>query len=75
MNGSYTVILHLAENGWWVANVPVLHATAQGRKRSIALRRARSLIRFALETIQKEGSKPPVEDRSNLEVVRVRAAV
>ena len=75
MSRSYTVVLHRAEDSWWVANVPTLHATAQARTRSGALKRARSLIRFALETVEKEGSKPPVEDRSNLEVVRIRAAV
>jgi len=75
MSRSYTVILHRAEDGWWVANVPALHATAQARTRSAALKRAGSLIRFALKAIQKEGSKPPLEDRSNLEVVRIRAAV
>jgi predicted RNase H-like HicB family nuclease len=75
MKHGYTVILHRAEHGWWVANVPILHATAQGRTRSTALKRAKSLIQFALETIQGEGAKPPVEDRSSLEVVRVRAAV
>ena len=75
MRHGYTVILHRAEHGWWVANVPILHATAQGRTRYTALKRAKSLIQFALETIQGEGAKPPVEDRSSLEVVRVRAAV
>lgn len=70
MNRQYTVILH-KDNGWWVANVPTLHATAQGRSRSVALKRAKSLIRFALDTIQDEGAKPPVEDRSSLEVIRV----
>ncbi len=74
MNRSYTVILHRAEDGWWVANIPMIHATAQGRTRSIALKRAQSLTRFALDTMRKEGSKPPTEDRSNLEVVRIRAA-
>jgi len=75
MGRKYTVILHRAEDGWWVANVPTLHATAQGRTRSTALKRAKSLIRFALDSIQGEGEKPPVENRSSLEVVRVRAAV
>ena len=74
MNRSYTVILYRAEDGCWVANVPLMHATAQGRTRSIALKRAQSLTRFALDTMRKEGSKPPTEDRSNLEVVRIRAA-
>jgi predicted RNase H-like HicB family nuclease len=75
MHRSYTVIMHRGEDGWWVANVPLLHATAQGRTRSTALKRAKSLIRFALATIQSEGAEPPVEDRSKLDVVRVRAAV
>ena len=75
MKQSYTVILHRAEDGWWVANVPMLHATAQGRTRSVALKRARSLVRFAVGAMRKEGAKPPVEGRSSLEVVRVRAAV
>ena len=74
MNRSYTVILHRAEDGWWVANIPMIHATAQGQTRSVALKRAQSLTRFALDTMRKEGSKPPTEDRSNLEVVRIRAA-
>jgi predicted RNase H-like HicB family nuclease len=75
MKQSYTVVLQRAETGWWVANVPVLHATAQGRTRATALKRAKSLIQFALETIQGEGAQPPVENRSTLEVVRVRATV
>ena len=75
MSRRYTVILHRAEDGWWVANIPMIHATAQGRTRSTALKRAQSLTRFALDAMRKEGSKPPTEDRSNLEVVRVRAAV
>jgi predicted RNase H-like HicB family nuclease len=75
MDTNYTVILNRTQDGWWVANVPILHATAQGRTRSTALKRANSLIRFALDTIQKEGTKPPVENRSNLEVIRVRAAL
>jgi predicted RNase H-like HicB family nuclease len=75
MQRSYTVIIHRGEDGWWVANVPLLHATTQGRNRSTALKRAKSLIRFALETIQSEGAEPPVEGPSNLDVVRVRAAV
>lgn len=74
MKPSYTVILHRAEDGWWVANAPLLHATAQGATRSAALMRVKSLICFAVDTIRKEGSKPPTEDRSNLEVVRIRAA-
>lgn len=52
MQRRYTVVLHKAEDGWWVANVPILHATAQGRTRSVALKRAKSLIRFALDTMQ-----------------------
>ncbi len=68
-------MLHRAEDGWWVANVPILHAAAQGRTRTTALNRAKSLIRFALDAIQGEGAEPPVEKRSSLEVVRVRAAV
>ena len=75
MSRNYTVILHRAEDGWWVTNVPLLHATAQGQTRSSALKRVKFLISFALDTIRKEGSKPPTEDRSNLEVVRIRAAV
>ena len=61
MSRSYTVILHRAEDGWWVANVPTLHATAQGRTRSGALKRAESLIRFALETIQKKARSLPLK--------------
>jgi predicted RNase H-like HicB family nuclease len=75
MDQNYTVILNRTQDGWWIANVPILHATAQGQTRSTALKRAKSLIRFALDTIQQEGSKPPVENRSNLEVIRVRAAL
>jgi predicted RNase H-like HicB family nuclease len=75
MERSYTVVMHREEDGWWVANVPLLRATAQGRTRSTALKRAKSLIRFALETIKSEGAAPPVEDRSTLDVVRVRAAI
>jgi len=73
MGCRHTVFLQRAEDGWWVANVPVLHATAQARTRPSALKRAKSLIAFALDTIRKEGSMPPTEDRSNLEVVRIRA--
>jgi len=75
MQRRYTVVLQKEEDGWWVANVPILHATAQGRTRAVALKRARSLIRFALDVIRGEGSKPPVEDRTSLDVVRVQAAV
>lgn len=75
MRHSYTVIMHRGEDGWWVANVPLLNATTQGRTRSTALKRAKSLIQFALQTIRSEGAEPPIEDRSKLEVVRVRAAV
>jgi hypothetical protein len=39
------------------------------------LKRAKSLIQFALDTIRNDGAKPPVEDRSTLAVVRVQAAV
>jgi predicted RNase H-like HicB family nuclease len=74
MSRRYTVILHRAEDGWWVANIPTLHATAQGKTRSTALKRAQSLTQFAIDTMRKEGSKPPAENRSNLEVVRIRAA-
>jgi predicted RNase H-like HicB family nuclease len=74
MRRQYTVVLQKGDDGWWVANVPILRATAQGRTRSIALKRAKSLIRFALDAIQDEGAKPPVEDRTSLEVVRVQAA-
>jgi predicted RNase H-like HicB family nuclease len=75
MRRQYTVVLQKGEDGWWVANVPIFHATAQGRTRSTALKRAKSLIQFALNTIRKEGVAPPVEHRSNLAVVRVQAAV
>ncbi len=75
MQHRYTVIMQRGEDGWWIANVPLLHATCQGRTRSVALKRAKSLIRFALQTIQNEGAEPPVEDRSKLDIVRVRAAV
>ena len=51
MSRSYTVILHRAEDGWWVANIPMLHATAQGKTRSIALKRAQSLTQFAIDTM------------------------
>jgi len=75
MRRHYTVVLQKGDDGWWVANVPILHATAQGRTRSLALKRAKSLIRFAVDTIQDEGANPPVEDRTSLEVVRVQAAI
>ena len=75
MRRQYTVVLQKGDDGWWVANVPILHATAQGRTRSLALKRAKSLIRFAVDTIQDEGANPPVEDRTSLEVVRVQAAI
>ena len=75
MRRNYTVILQRGDDGWWVANVPILHATAQGRTRTAALKRAKSLIRFALGTIQDEGANPPIEDRSSLEIVQVQAAV
>jgi predicted RNase H-like HicB family nuclease len=75
MQRHYTVVLQKGDDGWWVANVPILRATAQGRTRSVALKRAKSLIRFALDTIHDEGALPPVEDRSSLEVVRVQAAI
>ena len=74
MRRQYTVVLQRGDDGWWVANVPMLHATAQGRTRSIALKRAKSLIRFALDAIRGEGTNPPVEDRGSLEIVRVQAA-
>ena len=72
MDRQYTVILHRVEDGWWVANVPTLHATAQGRTRSTALKRAKSLIRFALDSIQGEGEKPPVEDPSTPAIPKAR---
>ena len=75
MHRRYTVVLHRAEDGWWVANVPILRATAQGRTRSVALKRAKSLIQFALDTIRDAGANPPIEDRNSLDVVRVQAAV
>ncbi len=75
LDTNYTVILNRAQYGWWFANVPILHATAQGRISSTIVKRAKSLIRFALDTIQEKGIKPPVENRSNLEVIRVRAAL
>jgi predicted RNase H-like HicB family nuclease len=75
MRRQYTVVLQKGEDGWWVANVPIFHATAQGRTRSTALKRAKSLIQFALHTMRDEGAKPPVEDPSSLAVVRVQAAV
>jgi len=75
MQRQYTVILQKGDDGWWVANVPILHATAQGRTRSAALKRAKSLIQFALNTIRVEGANPPVEDPSSLAVVRVQAAI
>jgi predicted RNase H-like HicB family nuclease len=75
MRRQYTVVLQRGEDGWWVANVPIFHATAQGRMRSIALKRPKSLIQFALDTIRNEGIEPPVEHRSNLAVVRVQATV
>lgn len=75
MRRNYTVILQRGNEGWWVANVPILHATAQGRTRMAALKRAKSLIRFALDAIRDEGVNPPIEDRSSLEIVQVQAAV
>ena len=75
MQRQYTVILQKGDDGWWVANVPILHATAQGRTRSAALKRAKSLIQFALNTIRVEGANSPVEDPSSLAVVRVQAAI
>jgi predicted RNase H-like HicB family nuclease len=75
MGTNYTVILNRTQDRWWVANVPILHATVQGRTRSTAVKRAKSLIRFALGILQEEGTKPPVENRSNLEVIRVRAVI
>lgn len=75
MQRRYTVVLQKGDDGWWTANVPILHATAQGRTRAKALKRAKSLIRFALDTIHSDGAKPPIEDRTSLEVVRVQAAV
>ena len=75
MRRNYTVILQRGDDGWWVANVPILHATSQGRTRTAALKRAKSLIRFALDAIQDEGANPPIEDRSSLEVVQVQAAI
>jgi predicted RNase H-like HicB family nuclease len=75
MQQSYTVILQKSDDGWWVANVPIFHATAQGRTRATALKRAKSLIQFALDTIRNAGAKAPIEDRSSLAVVKVQAAV
>ncbi len=75
LDTNYTVILSRTQDEWWFANVPILHATAQERIRSTALKRANPLIRFALDTIQEKGTKPPVENWSILEVIRVRAAL
>jgi len=75
MRRQYTVVLQKGEDGWWIANVPILHATAQGRTRSTALKRAKSLIQFALDTMRNEGTKLPVEDPSSLTVVKVQAAI
>jgi len=75
MNRRYTVLLQKGDDGWWIANIPILHATAQGRTRSVALKRAKSLIQFALDVSHDEGVLPPIEDRGSLEVVRVQAAV
>ena len=75
MRRQYTVVLQKGEDGWWIANVPILHATGQGRTRSTALKRAKSLIQFALDTMRNEGTKLPVEDPSSLTVVKVQAAI
>ena len=75
MRRQYTVVLQKGEDGWWIANVPILHATAQGCTRSTALKRAKSLIQFALDTMRNEGTKLPVEDPSSLTVVKVQAAI
>ena len=71
---TFTVVLERAEGSWWVAHVPALHATAQGRSRAAALRRVRALIDFAVEDMRASGQAIPGE-RSRVEFVRVRAAV
>jgi predicted RNase H-like HicB family nuclease len=48
---TFAVVLE-RDDGWWVAHVPALHATAQGRSRCTALRRARALIDFAVEDMR-----------------------
>lgn len=70
---TFTVVLERGERGWWVAHVPALHATAQGRSRSTTLRRARALIAFAVEDMRSAGQPFPTES-SRVEFVRVRAS-
>lgn len=72
MKRSFTVVLERGDDAWWIAHVPLLHATAQGRSRATALRRAQGLIEFALEDMRASGRRVPAE-RSRVEVVRLRA--
>jgi predicted RNase H-like HicB family nuclease len=73
MKRSFTVVLERGDDGWWVAHVPFLHATAQGRSRATALKRVQGLIEFAIDDLRAAGQPIPAE-RSRVEVVRLRAS-
>jgi predicted RNase H-like HicB family nuclease len=72
MKHTFTVVLEHGNDGWWVAHAPLLHATAQGKSRGVALRRIQGLIEFALDDMRASGQPVPSE-RSRVEVVRLRA--
>lgn len=65
---NYTVILQRAEDGWWLANVPLLHATAQAHTRSSALKRAKSLIAFHRAIKTSSESYSPSKSQEGLEL-------
>ncbi len=73
MKHTFTVVLERGDDGWWVAHVPLLHATAQGRSRATTLKRAQALIEFAVDDLRAAGQLVPAE-RSRVEVVRLRAS-
>jgi len=53
----FLVVLELPskEDSHWVASAPSLGCITQGRTRKQALDRIRKTIRFALDTLEKEG--------------------
>ncbi len=55
MKRTVTVVLERADDGWWTAHAPPLHATAQGKSRATALRRIQGLIAFALDDLRASG--------------------
>ncbi len=71
MQRAYTVVIERDEDGWFVASAPALGCAAQGRSRSVAVRRLREAIDSYIAASRARGWEIPVESEDVIRSLKI----